>query len=139
MAENARPAKRQRGAKAAAQATLAQAAELEASPDDLVGGQTPSAAQAQPAKAHRPRVLVDVHSNGPVPGASGASQAVDDVENEYERQVAAHAWRWVPALAHWGARDGVRLPLAQLARSPADACLPACPSQSLPCSAWSAS
>lgn len=101
--EAARPAKRQRGAKAVAQATLLQVAELEAGWEEeeleaaaaaAADEASPSGAQRQPLpRQKKQRVLVNVHAGlAPYNGAAaaagrGAAEAdLEGVENAYERQ-----------------------------------------------------
>ncbi len=99
--QGARPAKRQRGAKATAQAVLVAAAAEDAELAAVLGeagadGSSSDDDQPRPAKPRqrRQRVLVDVHG-GPGAGsgslASGGSAAagLEQVDNEYERQVRA--------------------------------------------------
>lgn len=98
--QDQRPVKRQRGAKATAQAVLVAAAAEDAELAEVLGevGADDSGSDAddlrRPAKPRqrRQRVLVDVHGGagvGAVAGGGGAPAAADpeQVDNEYERQV----------------------------------------------------
>lgn len=138
----ARPAKQQRGAKAAAQATMLQVAELEAGWDDELAeaapaagsdNDSPPAARQQPRpRQKKQRVLVDVHSglapyrgSAVAAGEGGAAEAaLEDVDNEYERQVGGR-----PAASH-GCVCGRRL--GRQLRSNVPACLPGAPTLTAP-------
>lgn len=96
--QQGRPAKRQRGAKATAQAVLVAAAAEDAELAAALGeagaeGSCSDEELLRPAKPRqrRQRVLVDVHGGlgVAVAGSGGAAAAadLDQVDNEYERQV----------------------------------------------------